>query len=540
VREQRIFGPPGTGKTTTLVAWITRAAESFGGAVVVVSFTKAAAKELVGRGVPIEDRRIGTLHSLCKRALGDVGTIIDGGRSHGQGAAESKRLRAEWNANVYDRWQIKARNEDGDEDDEGPVVKRTGETWANYVCVRNKLTPIAQWHADIQELHLEFARFCGFNHATDFTGLVERVLDERVPLPYSAEVLFCDEAQDCTKLELSVLRMWGESCRHWVLAGDDQQAIYGFRGATPDAFLDPPLPESQKTFLRQSYRLHETVRTFAMAYGSTMRRYEPKDYQAVAPGGSVLTHEWSGKHAGRTVDCIEEEIKQGRETMVLAHCGYMLSSILRLARARGIPFHNPYRQTRGDWNPLRGACSRLAAFIMLTVGKATWADVGRWVDVVDVRATEWPRGAKSSALQIAKESPDEIVYAEDFERTFGHAIPDSARWLLDRLLPSASKAFIYAEQVMMRGIDALTATPKVVVGTIHSVKGGQADTVILIPDVAEPMWLERFLDHGEDDIKRLMYVGMTRARDKLHILAPMSPCYDRDLFQVQVGVSNAH
>ncbi len=69
--EYRIFGPPGTGKTTNLTRQIRRAVERFGpDSVLVTSFSRTAAAELAGRDLPISPDRIGTLHSHCYRALG--------------------------------------------------------------------------------------------------------------------------------------------------------------------------------------------------------------------------------------------------------------------------------------------------------------------------------------------------------------------------------------------------------------------------------------------------------------------------------------
>jgi len=70
--ERRVFGPPGTGKTTFLSKEINRAASQFGpDAVFVSSFTRAAAAELVGRDLPIDRDNIGTLHSHCYKLLGE-------------------------------------------------------------------------------------------------------------------------------------------------------------------------------------------------------------------------------------------------------------------------------------------------------------------------------------------------------------------------------------------------------------------------------------------------------------------------------------
>ena len=69
--EYRIFGPPGTGKTTNLTRQIRRAVERFGkDSVLVTSFSRAAAAELAGQHLPLSADRVGTLHSHCWNALG--------------------------------------------------------------------------------------------------------------------------------------------------------------------------------------------------------------------------------------------------------------------------------------------------------------------------------------------------------------------------------------------------------------------------------------------------------------------------------------
>jgi superfamily I DNA/RNA helicase len=58
----------------------------------------------------------------------------------------------------------------------------------------------------------------------------------------------------------------------------------------------------------------------------------------------------------------------------------------------------------------------------------------------------------------------------------------------------------------------------VIVGTIHSVKGGEADVVFLFPDVsrAANTAYQRF-GPERDSVIRLFYVGVTRARKTLYI-----------------------
>jgi superfamily I DNA/RNA helicase len=58
--------------------------------------------------------------------------------------------------------------------------------------------------------------------------------------------------------------------------------------------------------------------------------------------------------------------------------------------------------------------------------------------------------------------------------------------------------------------------PKIIVGTIHSLKGSEADVVYLLPDIS-PSGAEDYYsgDAGALATHRLFYVGMTRARERL-------------------------
>jgi superfamily I DNA/RNA helicase len=75
-----------------------------------------------------------------------------------------------------------------------------------------------------------------------------------------------------------------------------------------------------------------------------------------------------------------------------------------------------------------------------------------------------------------------------------------------------------ARVLSARGSRTLVEEPKVVVGTIHSVKGGEADVVYLFPDLsrAADAQYQRF-GPARDSVIRVFYVGATRAREILYI-----------------------
>ncbi|MBI4460577.1 MAG: ATP-binding domain-containing protein [Acidobacteria bacterium] len=69
-----------------------------------------------------------------------------------------------------------------------------------------------------------------------------------------------------------------------------------------------------------------------------------------------------------------------------------------------------------------------------------------------------------------------------------------------------------------RGPHALLEPPRVIVGTIHSVKGGEADVVYLFPDLSQAADAQ-YQRSGppKDSVIRVFYVGATRARETLYI-----------------------
>ena len=64
-------------------------------------------------------------------------------------------------------------------------------------------------------------------------------------------------------MQLSLVRKWGERANYFIVAGDDDQTIYSFTGATPEAFLDPDIPDDHKIVLKQSYRVPRAVHRLA-------------------------------------------------------------------------------------------------------------------------------------------------------------------------------------------------------------------------------------------------------------------------------------
>ena len=111
----------------------------------------------------------------------------------------------------------------------------------------------------------------------------------------------------------------------------------------------------------------------------------------------------------------------------------------------------------------------------------------------------------------------EYIGRPDLER-------DAVRWLVENAIAAKSKALEYPAKVLEKsGADALREAPRVIVGTVHSVKGGEADAVYVAPDVSYAGFVNASTSReAQDAAVRLKYVAYTRAKESLILLDPYS------------------
>ena len=69
---------------------------------------------------------------------------------------------------------------------------------------------------------------------------------------------------------------------------------------------------------------------------------------------------------------------------------------------------------------------------------------------------------------------------------------------------------------MLANREKISQTPRITMSTIHGAKGGEADNVLLLPDITKSSVDQN--DREPDELHRLFYVAVTRAKENLHIL----------------------
>lgn len=546
--ERRIFGPPGTGKTTSLsTKYIPDALNKFGrDKIVVLSFTKNGAIELATKKsretdtpIDIEESHIGTIHSICYNALGRPKI--------------AETMTDVWNkVNTTEKLHTKKDTDDdldldfGNDSIGGDRVR--GETLLRALNIkRNRMIPEKIWSPSLQNFYKRWKEFKDDLDCIDFTDMIELCLRDKPYAPGRPEVIFVDEAQDSSKLQLSLIRSWGQDAKWIVLVGDDDQAIFSWAGASPDAMLQPEIPDENKIILKQSYRLPRAVfeRANRLVHKISTRQakeYSPRrDDNGEIVEGKVREIAADYRSPEPVVADIKNKISAGEDVMVMASCSFMLENVIKLFRNAGIPYQNRYRRKRSDWNPLaeigkhKISTKNMFLNFMGHGEDENYWDVAQfvsWASRIEVSDSGLKRKYGTHGLdmlkQALKENQDGLHTSRNFlkqlltETAYERAMARDTDWFFSHTKNRYQKTISYVQTIYKNyGIDGLQNEPLVSIGTIHSFKGGEATNCYVFPDISQQADDEMHLSvEGRDSVYRVFYVACTRARKELILLSP--------------------
>ena len=440
-------------------------------------------------------------------------------------------------------------NFSGEFDDEAdePAFRAPGGTdgdrlYHELEIARHRMTDPDRWNPDLVTFADSWRAFKADFGVIDFTDMIEF----GAPTAHQPGVIIADEAQDLSRLERAYLeRMRLATGAALVLVGDAYQAIYVWRGADPDILFDPATDHTDT--LTQSYRVSAAVHEAASRWIRRIPGYRPVEYRPRDEPGQLLESPSCVLQPDDALDIAESRWKDGHSVMLLATSNQMVDALVYELRERRLPFGNPWRTRRGQWNPLaprRGVTMRDRLLAFTRPADTSWEDRWTYRDLADFSAVLAAKGlfvpggkgrlvAAAADSDFASRRPEADDVLDYFERAAVAemiAAIDSGRaaeWWYGRMLSSRERTARYPVAVYQKhGRKAISepirhGSKSIFVGTIHSVKGGEADTVILFPDIPWPAELAR--QEGPEGVAaliRLFYVGMTRARQDLVLCAP--------------------
>ncbi len=564
----RLFGGPGSGKTTALLDRVDGMLDDGVDIndILIVSYTRAAAAEVRDRLGERLDRspkslrsNVCTMHAkayeLLNLSRGDVVgekhkesfceeygiEFEDENQSARRRSARSTTLgnkiiaTSQWLqrterdvADWYDvpfKWNEEEVRLPPDIDDNAQTGNKYTPTW-----------PSDDDRLDIPEAIRAWRTYKGEEGIVGFADMLERV-QQRSLVP-SVDHLVIDEFQDITTLQYGVYDEWKPHVESVLIAGDDDQVVYAWQGADPNLLLDEDVDDD--VVLPNSYRLPSRILHVVNTQINHIEKRQAKDLKPRKEGGSVeAVRSPSMLDLVRNVRMTMEEDEDG-SVMCLFRARYQMFQFMDEFIGEGIPFTSLTDQRMwtdrlqdyvsaieavDDDESINGLQARRLGEMLADSAFGT-GERDDYFDALD--ALEDEEGVEDlTDMEVAPAFVDEHA-------PFAPG-PRSAADMLTRVSNFQERSVDAYFSGDYRGADP----NRVRVGTIHSAKGREADHVFVATDLTEKV-VEQMAASVEDpesvpgageftkrsdpvptmtdNERRVFYVGMSRARERLVLL----------------------
>jgi DNA helicase-2/ATP-dependent DNA helicase PcrA len=435
----------------------------------------------------------------------------------------------------------------------------------------------ADWQAELKQLFAAYVDAKQRAHTLDYDDLLlywlhllgEPACAERMRRRF--DQILVDEYQDTNALQAEILFRLAPNGAGLTVVGDDAQAIYGFRAATVRNILDfPARCPARVVTLEQNYRSTQPILDAANAVISLAAERFTKNLftrrAAVEKPLLVTTEDESAQ-----VDYVVGEILQQREAGVpLQHQAVLFRAShhsdaleVELAR-RNVPFVKfgglkflEAAHVKDAMSVLRlveNPRDEVAAFRVLQllpgIGPAAAQKGVRHLAASlwslpslqsfqppAAAAQDWP-GLTALLAALAAAPWDGQLgqvrrwYQPHLERLYDHASLRAQD--LDQLEMLATQSPTRERFLSELALDPPQATGAeagsplldedfLILSTIHSAKGQEWDSVFVLNavDGAIPSDMATSSPEEIEEERRLFYVALTRARDRLHVVQPL-------------------
>jgi DNA helicase-2/ATP-dependent DNA helicase PcrA len=489
------------------------------------SFTRAARREAAERaadrfGVPLpaleREGWFRTLHSVAYRVLGVGKEIL---------AGDGKDTR-DWFREAFGEEVILPDDESLSEGIRRNPVQVSLAIWG---AARSRLESLRRaWErsnavdrsipslGEVSSIVEHYEQSKTLDHRVDFEDIIGRFVGRRFreegPQDIASDgelpdvpVWIFDEQQDVTPLlDLAARRLAnGPATRFTYLAGDPFQSIYGFAGAHGRLFLDWDV--DRERILTTSYRCPAPV----LDLGEDILR-GCSDYfdRGIGPTDrpGMVSEDWLPD-----LGALDPE----EETLVIARTNYQARTFRGQLTRQGIP----WTSTRGSGSWMAPK-KRQGLRVLADLASGLPVDFRDWLKVLEViPARGYLEHGTKSRLLVDGEIPDRERASLWSLMSWG-----ATRELIDRIASNTWPSLVEGGDSFQKVADrwglALAMKPRIRVGTIHSVKGAEADHVILSTESTRRCSEATRSIEGADEERRIAYVGVTRSRHRLTLARP--------------------
>ena len=571
----RLFGGPGSGKTTALLDRVEELLEDPDVTVrdvLVVSYTRAAAAEIRERLAERLDTNPRSLQGNVCTMHAKAYELLDLSRGDVVGESDKEEFCEEFGVEYEDEKSGAGRRTARSTTLGNKVIatsqwlQRTDRDVADWYDVPfkwdveevrlppdidpnaqegNKYTPT--WSSDDDRLDVPEAirgwrSYKGENDIVGFADMLERVAQRS--LQPGVDYLIIDEFQDITTLQSRVYEEWKPHLEKALIAGDDDQVVYAWQGADPDLLLDEEVDDD--VVLPNSYRLPSRVLNVVNKEIRHIDKRQEKDLRPRKEGGAVEAAESPSmlelvRNVRHTIEQEDAREDGDGSVMLLFRARYQMFDFVDEFIDEGMPFSSLTDQRL--WT------DRLTDYVRAIESieqgdRLTALQARRLADILQESA--FGSGERDDLYdliddveeQSSSEDLAEIPVAPDAVEDRIPFMPDprSAADMARKITSFQRKSMKAYFEGDYKGMDP----DRIRVGTIHSSKGREADHVFVATDLTEKV-VEQMAAQADqqgletpgdeeftkstnpvpiltDNERRVFYVGMSRARERLVLM----------------------
>jgi len=483
-----VLGPPGTGKTTTLLNKVDDyLKQTDPDKIGYFAFTQKAAHEARDRAIKkfnlTEDDLpyFRTLHSLAFRKLG---------------LKKDNVMQPRHYKDLGKKLGFPVTYADYQEDQGGIFTSDSEYLRIIQLAQLRNITPeqqfdLAEHTQDLERdqlriIHNELIRYKKEYNLIDFNDMILDFTKSDVSPKF--DVVFIDEAQDLSLMQWDMARSIWNKTKDSFIAGDDDQAIFRWAGADVDSFI---ALQGQYLPLTQSYRIPAKVHGLAMGIINKIKNRIDKTWQPKVNQGTLHRH----------FDIDSVNMSTG-EWLILSRTRHMLNDIEESLYRQGLYYKNRYK--RNDEQDLH-ECA-IAWESCLKGQPLSYKQVESISKYISDR--HWHKKKIKGMTKGSFYNIDQLVndYGLRIKTVWYEAFDNAGQTRVNYL------------RKMRKNGEKLNEKPRIELSTIHAAKGGEAENVVLLTDLTENTM--RSYERNPDDENRLFYVGATRTKENLHIVEP--------------------
>ena len=569
-----VLAGPGSGKTLTIVnriKYLIEDCEVRPEEILVITFTKYAAKEMKlrlqslmeGKRLPVT---MGTFHGIY---YGILKWAYKLGSENIFGEENRYRLLRQI---VHQQEGLEIFDE---EDFLQEVVNEIG-------MVKNHRASIEEYESKccapdvFRSIYLEYEKMRKQLRKIDFDDMLVLCYDLFVKRPDVLKLwqdkfryILIDEFQDINQVQYDVICMLAEPERNLFVVGDDDQAIYGFRGADAKLMFQfqKDYPEAKQIILGVNYRSTvNIVRNALKVIGHNQVRFD-KDIQAKRPAGHSL-HVQEVKDSAEEAEYVVSEIKKHLDSGVEAEqiaVLYRTHTDVRAVAARLIEQKIPFQMREYMPNLYDHFIAKdICAYLRMAEGQIARADFlqvmnrplrylgrdavsgGGGISFEELRKAyeekEWMQDridqfewdlkmlkkmAPYAAIQYLRKRIGYDEFLGEYARSKGIQKSSLSEVLSE--IEEAAKPYgtakewfaqieAYTNELRIRTQRQEQDSPGVRLMTMHAAKGLEFHAVFVIQtNEGQIPYKKALKETGEEEERRLFYVAMTRAKEILQI-----------------------